>query len=576
MKLWSTILAGLVVCGSLANVATAQARDGTDRAANPPPAPLDILIVGSHPDDEAIGCTTLIRRAIKAGKRVGIVMINNGDGFPRAAAAVTKKPQDQLVPADFMKLSGVRQQHVVTAMTQIGVKAEDLISLGYPDGGLPQIYATEGPVPFRQKHTQKNETYGVVLPDYHSQVHGRPAPYIKASVVSDLAEIIKARKPKEIYVLHDAVGHSDHRAALWFLRDAVQAAEWRGALFAYFVGDRFMLPPPMVRLMLTEEEFAQKKATLELYQAHMAPVHTDLAERFTTREERFWPIPISADPEPADDGKLRIISLGAHPDDCEIKVGGSAALWSDRGHHVKFVSATNGDLGHWGMIGERLAKRRAKEVQAVAKILGTTTQVLDIPDGQLMPTLENRHAITRLIRDWKADVVIGHRPNDYHPDHRYVGVLMQDSAFMVQVPYACNETAPLEENPVFLFFQDRFQRPNPFRADVVVAIDDVIERKLDALLKLKTQFVEGGCLGVRTTWRQMTDKANREEAARQSREKFRARFAAVADKYRDKLIELYGEQKGRQVQYAEAFEVCEYGRQPTKKELLELFPSVPK
>ena len=134
------------------------------------------------------------------------------------------------------------------------------------------------------------------------------------------------------------------------------------------------------------------------------------------------------------DGKLRIIAFGAHPDDCEFKLGGTAAKWAALGHHVKFVSVTNGDIGHWRMAGGPLAQRRTAEVQEAARILGIATEVLDIHDGELMPTLENRQKITRLIREWKADLVFSPRTNDYHPDHRYTAVLVQDSAYMVTVP----------------------------------------------------------------------------------------------------------------------------------------------
>ena len=106
---------------------------------------------------------------------------------------------------------------------------------------------------------------------------------------------------------------------------------------------------------------------------------------------------------PAADGKLRIIAFGAHPDDCELKAGGVAAKWAARGHHVKFVSVTNGDIGHWKLAGGPLARRRTDEVQKAARHLGIHTQVLDIHDGELEPTLENRRIITRLIRQWKAE-----------------------------------------------------------------------------------------------------------------------------------------------------------------------------
>lgn len=270
------------------------------------------------------------------------------------------------------------------------------------------------------------------------------------------------------------------------------------------------------------------------------------------------------------EGKLRVVCFGAHPDDCEIRAGGTGAMWAERGHKVKFVSATNGDIGHWRMAGGALANRRADEVQRADRMLGVSTSILDIHDGELLPTLEARRMFTREIRDWNADIVMGHRPNDYHPDHRYTGVLMQDSAFMVAVPYFCPDTPHLTKNPVFLFYWDNFEKPNKFEPDVVVSIDSVIEKKLDALLLMQSQFIEGGAIGYRRPFPESAEE--RQAARRRARASFERRFAAVADKYRDKLIELYGADRGKKVKYAEAFEVCEYGRQPSSDELLSLFP----
>jgi LmbE family N-acetylglucosaminyl deacetylase len=278
-----------------------------------------------------------------------------------------------------------------------------------------------------------------------------------------------------------------------------------------------------------------------------------------------------AEPSSRDDGKLRIICFGAHPDDCEIFAGGTAALWSDAGHQVKFVSTTNGDIGHWQQAGGPLAQRRLAEVQAAARILGNEVQVLDIHDGEILPTLENRRTITRLIRQWQADIVISHRPNDYHPDHRYTAILVQDAAYMVTVPFFCPDTPALSKNPVFLYASDNFQKPTPFQPDVVVPIDRVMDRKRDALAEIVSQFIEGGCGGG-------PDDLPRDGADLQARQAqlkqgwFRQRNANIANRFRDQLIELCGEEPGRRVQYAEAFEVCEYGRRPTDDELRQMFP----
>ena len=275
------------------------------------------------------------------------------------------------------------------------------------------------------------------------------------------------------------------------------------------------------------------------------------------------------------DGKLRIIAFGAHPDDCELREAGTAAKWAAMGHKVKFVSCTNGDIGHWGLAGGPLAKRRREEVKACAKILGTESEVLDIHDGELMVTMENRRAICRLIREWNADVVISHRPNDYHPDHRYVGVLVMDAAYMVTVPFFCPDTPYLTKNPVFLFSEDRFQRPNVFTGDVVVAIDDVIEKKFAVVEALESQFYEGGCNGGPLLVPDPKDAGGVAARKMKVREDFSKRFAATADRFRAQLKETYGGEGGLKVQYAEAFEVCEYGGKPSKEELRKLFPFLP-
>jgi len=286
---------------------------------------------------------------------------------------------------------------------------------------------------------------------------------------------------------------------------------------------------------------------------------------------------VTAAPDPpalSADAPLRIIAFGAHPDDCELDTAGVAAKWAARGHKFKCVALTNGDIGHWGMAGGPLALRRAGESQKAARLLGIETEVLDNHDGELMVTLENRRQIARLIRAWNADLVISHRPNDYHPDHRYAGVLVSDAAYMVTVPFFTPDTPPLSRNPVFLYSEDRFERPNPFTGDIVVAIDDVIEKKLGAVEAMESQFYEGGCCD-KPAGGLPADEPAREARRREVRERFAQRFAATANRFRGRLAELYGPERARQVKYAEAFEVCEYGRRPDKEEIRRLFPFLP-
>ncbi|MBD0287223.1 MAG: PIG-L family deacetylase [Flavisolibacter sp.] len=266
---------------------------------------------------------------------------------------------------------------------------------------------------------------------------------------------------------------------------------------------------------------------------------------------------------------LRIIAFGAHPDDNELKASGVAAMWAAQGHKVKFVAVTNGDIGHFEQAGGPLAKRRLAEVQACAKTLGIETEVLDIHDGELEPNLENRKKIARLIREWQADIVLCHRPYDYHPDHRYVGVLVQDAAVVVVAPFFVPNTPPTKRNPVFLYYSDPFLRPYPFDPTIVIGIDEVAEKKWDCVSAMPSQF------GDEHSWQASTLlNVPKEDKKREAYllDLFRQRNMEIADKYRNRLIELYGKDKGSKFKYAEAFELCQYGRQPTIEELKQLFP----
>jgi LmbE family N-acetylglucosaminyl deacetylase len=274
--------------------------------------------------------------------------------------------------------------------------------------------------------------------------------------------------------------------------------------------------------------------------------------------------------QPAALRPLQVIAFGAHPDDAELKAAGVASLWSAGGHKVKFVSMTNGDVGHFEMAGGPLARRRKAEVQDCAKILGIETEVLDIHDGELTPSLETRKTVARLIRQWQADIVMSHRPYDYHPDHRYTGVLTEDAAVVVVAPFFVPDTPPVPRNPVFLHYSDAFTDPKPFTPTLVVSIDEVAEKKWSCISAMPSQF------GDKDSWQGRT-LPNVPQDGNERRayllDLVRQRNATVADQYRDRLIALYGEERGKQVRYAEAFEICQYGRQAPVDELKKMFPT---
>ena len=279
------------------------------------------------------------------------------------------------------------------------------------------------------------------------------------------------------------------------------------------------------------------------------------------------------DQAPAADGKPRILCIGAHPDDAESGAAGTAALWIAKGYHVKFVSMTNGDIGHWRESGPALAARRKAEVEHGAKVVGYEFEILDNHDGRLQPSLENREKVVRIIREWKADLVLTHRPYDYHPDHRYTSVLVQDAAYMVTVPKVLPEVPALKVNPVFMYFSDRFLKPYPFQADVAVDIDPVMDKKLEVMAGMVSQFYEGGVSGSD----ELLPKTEAEKEARRQavRDRFVQRQMGIAASFRPSLVQWYGKERGEKVRYAEAFEICEYGRRPDQAEILRLFPFLP-
>ncbi len=266
--------------------------------------------------------------------------------------------------------------------------------------------------------------------------------------------------------------------------------------------------------------------------------------------------------------QLRIIVFGAHPDDPE-KVGGTMAKFVEQGHLVRLVSLTNGNAGHQAMGGGPLAQRRYAETQCAGRAIGAEYVVLDNDDGKLMPTLENREAVIRQIREFRADIVISPRPNDYHPDHRNTGLLVRDAAYMVTVPNIVASVPHLQKNPVFVYIPDRFTEPSPFAPDIAVAIDDVIEQKIDMYHCHESQMYEWLPYNQGILETVPADPTDRRAWMAEWRG---FTGSQPGEDYRALLVDLYGEIRGNQVRQAEAFQVSEYGSQPARGELLALFP----
>lgn len=258
----------------------------------------------------------------------------------------------------------------------------------------------------------------------------------------------------------------------------------------------------------------------------------------------------------------RFLVFGAHPDDADLAFGGTALKLIAAGHQVKFVSVANGDCGHFSMKPAELAERRYKEAQESAKIAGLSEyQILPNSDCVLEASLENRMRVVKIIREFKPDVVLSHRMNDYHADHRATAQLVQDASFLVMVPLYCHEIPIPEIWPVFGYTWDNFQNPAPFKADAIVIIDDVIEQKLAMVDCHKSQFYEWlpwnkGCKDFDVK------KMDADEKRQWLLDNWIYRNAKQAELY------LGPPKKGC---YVEAFEQSEYGRQLPPEEFSALF-----
>lgn len=263
---------------------------------------------------------------------------------------------------------------------------------------------------------------------------------------------------------------------------------------------------------------------------------------------------------------LRILIFGAHPDDCEYQAGGVTALYTRLGHQVKLVSLTNGDAGGQDVTGPELARTRKAEAAAAARVLGAESLVLDHPDGTLMPSFENRCEVIKIIREYRPDLVMVHRTNDYHPDHSYTGVLVQDAINMVIVSHIVPEVPSLMYIPVLVYLWDAFQKPYAFIPDVVVDIDPVYEQKIDGL-ECHTSQVYGLIWGIP----EVEPPAYREWLKARAE----ADMTAPAKLYRKEIIQTYGKERGEKIHYIEAFEVSEYGAKLTEEKRERFFPFLP-
>ena len=282
---------------------------------------------------------------------------------------------------------------------------------------------------------------------------------------------------------------------------------------------------------------------------------------------------------------MKVLMIGAHQDDNEFRCGGTAYKLVQKGHEVRFLSMCNGCGGHHIMTPEETTQRRAGESAKVAELLGVTYHVWDIDDCNIVPDLATRKRLIRYIREYCPDMIISHRPNDYHADHRAVGQLVQDASYLLTVPHECPEAPAMRFMPVILYNEDSFKYP-PFSGDIVIDLDDEVDTKLKIADLNESQVYEWlpytyGTLdevpedkAARFEWLKgmnITESTTDEEILTSTSKGWAVTFAKTAARFRKELIQKYGEERGSKIRYAEAYEICEYGEPLTEEMRKKLF-----
>jgi N-acetylglucosamine malate deacetylase 1 len=271
-----------------------------------------------------------------------------------------------------------------------------------------------------------------------------------------------------------------------------------------------------------------------------------------------------------------ILFIGAHPDDCDLSSGGTAAQLTARGDRVKFVSVSNGNKGHYypEYIADpsRLAARRVEEGKTAAAVIGAEFETMGISDGEIYVTPEATEQMVRVIRRFGLeghgpDLVVLNRPVDYHRDHRYSAQLVLDATFMLTVPMMCPDTPHLSRMPVFAYWFDRFTEYGAFEPQVVVPIDAVLEQKVEMAIAHASQLFEWLPYNAGNLDQVPADAAGRREFVTR---RVVSRGEAVLARCRAKLEERLG--PNTNVRCAEAYRISEYGRQPGAEEVAALFP----
>lgn len=261
---------------------------------------------------------------------------------------------------------------------------------------------------------------------------------------------------------------------------------------------------------------------------------------------------------------LRVMVIFAHPDEGEIYTGGITALFTKMGHQVKFMSLTNGDAGHYSMKPADLAKMRYQEAMESKKILSLGDyEVLDYHDQFLKNNKETQDKVIKSIQAWNPDIVFTYyAAKGGHIDNMTAGYIVRDAAPRLQ----------MTKMPVFVYMRDFFTINFSYVPDFAIGIDSVWQTKLAACSAMRSQVMDAipHSMGILEEVR--ADPAKQKELIYQNTYP----YSSVTNVNMPALEKWYGHEGASKIRFAEAFEIAEFGHQPTETEMQTLFPMLPK
>ncbi len=185
--------------------------------------------------------------------------------------------------------------------------------------------------------------------------------------------------------------------------------------------------------------------------------------------------------------KLRILAMGAHPDDVEIQCGGILAKYAQAGHHVMMGYATNGDKGHMTIPPAELAVIRERESRAAAAVIGAEVFWMGFPDGDLFYDRPTRLAFIDMMRQARPDIVFTHWSEAYHPDHVATGQLVFGASYISNVPHIVTNH-PANDTVPTIYYMD-FDHSIITESAQYVDITDVYDLKVKMLEAHESQLV---------------------------------------------------------------------------------------